>query len=39
VDYTEPDASLPQSGLIGLQIHGAGKAIVRYRSITIVELP
>ena len=35
VDYTEPDESIPQSGLIGLQIHGAGKTLVLYRDITI----
>jgi hypothetical protein len=39
VDYTEPDATIPQSGLIGLQIHGGGKAEVHYRNITIEELP
>jgi hypothetical protein len=39
VDYTEPDVSLPQRGLIGLQIHGGGKALVRFRDITIQELP
>jgi Domain of Unknown Function (DUF1080) len=39
VDYTEPDATLPQSGLIGLQIHGGGKARVSYRDITIEERP
>jgi hypothetical protein len=39
VDYTEPDAALPQTGLIGLQIHGDGKALVRFRNITIQELP
>ena len=38
VDYTEPDTSIPQSGLIGLQIHGGGKAQVHYRDITIEEL-
>ena len=38
VDYTEPDAAIPQSGLIGLQIHGGGKAEVHYRDITIEEL-
>jgi hypothetical protein len=37
VDYTEPDQTLPQSGLIGLQIHGAGKALVRFRNLTIEE--
>ena len=38
VDYTEPDASIPQSGLIGLQIHGGGKAEVHYKDLTIEEL-
>ena len=37
VDYTEPDESIPQSGLIGLQIHGAGKTLVVYKDITIKE--
>ena len=35
VDYTEPDATIPQSGLIGLQIHGGGKAQSSYKDITI----
>jgi hypothetical protein len=35
VDYTEPDETIPQSGLIGLQIHGGGKAEVSYKDITI----
>ena len=39
VDYTEPDATLPQTGLIGLQIHGGGKAEVSYKEIEIEELP
>jgi hypothetical protein len=39
VDYTEPDASIPQTGIIGLQIHGGGKARVWFRDITIEELP
>lgn len=38
VDYTETDESIPQSGLIGLQIHGGGKAQVYYKDITIQEL-
>jgi hypothetical protein len=38
VDYTEPDAAIPQSGLIGLQIHGGGKAEVHYKDLTIQEL-
>ena len=36
VDYTEPDASITRSGLIGLQIHGGGKAQVRYRNIVLL---
>ena len=39
VDYTESDESIPQSGLIGLQIHGGGKALVYYKDITLEELP
>ena len=39
VDYTEPDASIPQSGLIGLQVHGGGKAEAAYKAIELTELP
>jgi hypothetical protein len=39
VDYTEPDLSIPQQGLIGLQIHGGGKGLVAFKDITIEELP
>ena len=39
VDYTEPDESIPQTGLIGLQIHGGGKAQVYFKDIVIEELP
>ena len=39
VDYTEPEATIPQSGLIGLQIHGGGKAKVFYKDLVIEELP
>ena len=35
VDYTEPDETIPRSGLIGLQVHGGGKAQVFYKDITI----
>ena len=35
VDYTEPDAAIPQAGRIGLQIHGGGTAQVSFRNITI----
>jgi hypothetical protein len=37
VDYTEPDPDIPQSGLIGLQIHGGGKALVQYRNLHLEE--
>lgn len=39
IDYVEPDDSIPQFGLIGLQIHGGGKAEVSYRAITLERLP
>jgi hypothetical protein len=39
VDYTEEDKTIPQSGLIGLQIHGGGKAQVAFKDIFIEELP
>lgn len=39
VDYTEPDVTIPQSGLIGLQIHGNGVTQVAYKDIDIEELP
>ena len=39
VDYHEPDASIPQSGLIGFQIHGGGAAQVAFKDITLEELP
>ncbi len=39
VDYTEPDEAIPQSGFIGLQIHGGGKAQVSYKDLTIEVLP
>lgn len=39
VDYQEMDATIPQSGLIGIQIHGGGKALVAVKDIVIQELP
>lgn len=39
LEYTEADASLPQTGLFGLQIHGGSKAEVMFRNIEIQELP
>ena len=38
VDYTEPDPSIPQSGLIALQVHGGGKVEVSYKNIYISKL-
>jgi hypothetical protein len=39
IDYTEPDEAIPQHGLIGLQIHSGGPALVAYKDISIEELP
>jgi len=38
VDYTELDESIPQTGLIGLQIHGGPPAEAWYKEIRIREL-
>lgn len=37
VNYTEPDKTIVQSGLIALQIHGGGKAEASYRNIRLTE--
>src|SRR6266542_5008737 len=39
VDYTEKDAKIDRTGIIGLQIHGGAKAKVYYKDIQIEELP
>lgn len=39
VAYTEEDKTIPQSGLIAFQIHGGGKAEVRYKDIILENLP
>jgi len=39
VDYTEPDPKIPQTGVIGLQIHGGGPSEIWYKDIQIKELP
>lgn len=39
VDYTEPLDTIPQSGLIGLQIHSGGPGEAWYKDILIRELP
>jgi putative membrane-bound dehydrogenase-like protein len=38
-DYTEKDATIPQSGKLGLQAHGGGKFLVQMKDISIDELP
>src|ERR1044071_5957501 len=38
-DYTETDDSIPQYGLIGLQVHGGGATEAWYKDITIEVLP
>ena len=38
VDYTEPDESIPQFGIIGLQIHGGGIAEASYKNIRLEEI-
>jgi len=38
-DYTEPDETIPQHGIIGLQIHGGGLAEAWYKDIRLEELP
>ena len=38
INYTEPDDKIPQFGLIGLQVHGGGKAQIWYKDITMEEL-
>jgi lysophospholipase L1-like esterase len=39
VDYTETDATIPQEGVIALQIHGTMVGTIRYRNIRIDEFP
>jgi hypothetical protein len=39
VDYTEQNPTIPQSGLIALQVHGGGKTEVFYKDIMLQELP
>ena len=38
VKYTETDSTIPQQGLIALQIHGGGKTTVWYKNIIITRL-
>jgi hypothetical protein len=39
VDYTEPDATIPQYGLIAVQIHSGPPSEAWYKDIVIQELP
>ena len=39
VDYTEPDPAIVQTGRMGIQVHGGGKALVELKDLTIEELP
>ncbi|MHC4155994.1 MAG: family 16 glycoside hydrolase, partial [Planctomycetota bacterium] len=39
VDYTEPDASIDQTGVIGLQIHSGPPAEAWYKDIKIRVIP
>lgn len=38
VDYTEPDLTIPQRGVIGLQVHAGGPIEAWYKDITIEKL-
>jgi hypothetical protein len=38
-DYNEPDATIPQWGKFGIQVHGGGNALVQVKNISIEELP
>jgi len=37
VDYTEPDPKIPQTGIIGLQVHGGPASEIWYKDIEIEE--
>lgn len=39
IDYIEPDDSIEQRGLIGLQIHGGNPSEAWYKDITLEDLP
>ena len=39
VDYIETDPAIPQTGRIGLQVHGGGKTEVRFKNLLIETLP
>jgi putative membrane-bound dehydrogenase-like protein len=39
VDYEEKDADIASDGIIGIQVHGGGNAIVQVKDVFIEELP
>lgn len=39
VDYFEADPTIIQTGRMGIQVHGGGKALVQVKELTIEELP
>ncbi len=39
VDFTEKEPGIAQDGLIALQVHGGGKALISFKDIVIEELP
>ena len=39
VDYTEAEPAITQTGRMGIQVHGGGKALVQVKDLTIEELP
>lgn len=39
VDYTETDAKIPLTGRFGMQVHGNCQAEIRFKDLTIQELP
>lgn len=39
LDYVEPDAAIPLTGQIGIQVHGGGKAVVEVKDVRIANLP
>ena len=38
VDYREPDAAIPRSGIIAVQVHSGPKLRVEFRNLRIREL-
>ncbi|WP_437192654.1 3-keto-disaccharide hydrolase [Planctomicrobium sp. SH527] len=39
IDFTEQEPGIAQDGLIALQVHGGGKALISFKEIVIEELP